>query len=148
MDASKLINGSRAGVLVKRSGPAPKSGQPSTVSSEAKKVGKTATKKAKTERPQLKAIRKSKSEKLVCRYLRKLRPSPQLYQATRSRETRRGVTPPHSPRIRESSHFRRLPFHIFASIRYLFSQRSNSASIGISSRDRGKPRKPKSASLS
>ena len=68
MDASKLINGSRAGVLGKRSGPAPKSGQPSIVPSEAKKVGKTATKKAKTERPQMKAIRKSKSEKLVCRY--------------------------------------------------------------------------------
>ena len=68
MEASKLINGSRAGVLVKRSGPAPKNGQPSTVPSEAEKVGKTATKKAKTERPQLKAIRKSKSENLVCRY--------------------------------------------------------------------------------
>jgi hypothetical protein len=68
MEASKLINGSRARVLGKRSGPAPKSGQPSTVPSEAKKVGKTATKKAKTERPQLKAIRKSKTEKLVCRY--------------------------------------------------------------------------------
>ena len=68
MDASKLINGSRTGVLVKRSGPAPKSGQPSTVPSEAQKVGKTATKKVKTERPQMKTIRKSKSEKLVCRY--------------------------------------------------------------------------------
>jgi hypothetical protein len=50
MDASKLTNGSRAGVLVKRSGPAPKSGQPSTVPSEANKVGKTATKKANIER--------------------------------------------------------------------------------------------------
>ena len=68
MEASKLIDGSRAGVLVKRSGPALKSGQPSTVPSEAKKIGKTAIKKAKTKRPQLKAIRKSKSEKLVCRY--------------------------------------------------------------------------------
>jgi len=68
MEASKLKNRSRAGVLVKRWGPAPKSGQPSTVPSEAKKVGELATKKAKTERPQLKAIRKSKSEKLVCRY--------------------------------------------------------------------------------
>ena len=68
MEASKLINRTRAGVLVKRSAPAPKSGQPSTVPSEAKKVGKPATKKAKAERPQLKAIRKSKSENLVCRY--------------------------------------------------------------------------------
>ena len=69
MEASKLKNGSRAGVLVKRSGPAPKSGQPSTVPSEAKKVDKRATgKKAETERQQAKAIRKSKSEKLVCRY--------------------------------------------------------------------------------
>jgi hypothetical protein len=68
MNASKLTNGNRVGVLVKRSGPAPKSGQPSTVPSEAKKVGKTANEKAKTEGSQLKAIRKSKSEKLVCRY--------------------------------------------------------------------------------
>ena len=118
MDASKLINGSGDEVLAKRSAPAPKSGQASAVGSEAKKVDRKSTeKKAKTERPRSKAVKKSKSEKLVCRYLRKLRPSPQLYQATRSRETRRGVTPPHSPRIRESSDFRRCPFYIFASIR-------------------------------
>jgi hypothetical protein len=69
MEASKLINGSQAGVLVKRSGSAPKSVQPSPLRSEARKVDKRSTgKKAKTERPLAKAIRKSKSEKLVCRY--------------------------------------------------------------------------------
>jgi hypothetical protein len=69
MDTSKLTNGSRAEVLVKRSVPPPKSGQPNAERSEAKKVDKRATgKKAKTERPQVKAIRKSKSENLVCRY--------------------------------------------------------------------------------
>jgi hypothetical protein len=68
-DASKLTNGSKVEVLVKRSAPAPKSGQPNAVRSAAKKVRKRATgKKAKTERPQMKAIRKSKSEKLVSRY--------------------------------------------------------------------------------
>jgi hypothetical protein len=84
MDASKLINGSRAGVLVKRSGLARKSGQPNTIPSEAKKVGKTATKKAKTERTQVKAIRKSKSEKLVCRYCGSDHITPQLHRAARS----------------------------------------------------------------
>jgi hypothetical protein len=69
MEASKLTNGSKDEVLAKRSAPAPKSVQASTVRSEARKVDKSATgKKAKTERPQVKAIRKSKSEKLVCRY--------------------------------------------------------------------------------
>src|SRR6266436_237060 len=69
MDASKLINGSKAEVLTKRSTPVPKSDQPSAVRSEAKKVDKRSTgKKGRTERPQVKAIRKSKSEKLVCRY--------------------------------------------------------------------------------
>jgi hypothetical protein len=69
MDASKLTNGSRDEVLVKRSAPAPQSVQASAVRSEARKVDKRSTgKKAKTERPQVKAIRKSKSEKLVCRY--------------------------------------------------------------------------------
>ena len=69
MDASKLINGSSAEVLAKRSAPLPKSGQPNTVRSETKKVGQRATgKKAKTERPQVKALRSSKSEKLICRY--------------------------------------------------------------------------------
>jgi hypothetical protein len=69
MDASKLTNGSRAEVLVKRSEPTPKSGQSNAVRSETKKVGKSAPgKKTKTEGPQVKAIRKSKSEKLVCRY--------------------------------------------------------------------------------
>ena len=69
MDASKLINGSRAEVLVKRSVLRPKSGQASAVRSEARKVDKKSTgKKPKTERPRLKAIKKSKSEKLVCRY--------------------------------------------------------------------------------
>jgi hypothetical protein len=69
MKASKLTNGSKDEVLAKRSAPAPKSVQASTVRSEARKVDKSATgKKAKTERPQVKAIRKSKSEKLVCRY--------------------------------------------------------------------------------
>ena len=69
MDASKLINASKAEVLTKRSRPAPKSDQPSAVRSEAKKVDKRSTgKKGKTERPQVKAIRKSKLEKLVCRY--------------------------------------------------------------------------------
>jgi hypothetical protein len=69
MDASKLINGSNAEVLVKRSAPAPKSVQASAVRSEAKKVEKRSTgRKATTKRPQLKVIRKPKSEKLVCRY--------------------------------------------------------------------------------
>jgi len=69
MDASKLTNGSRAEVLVKRSVPPARSSQPTTVRSEAKKVGRIATgKKDKTVRPQVNAIRKSKSEKLVCRY--------------------------------------------------------------------------------
>jgi hypothetical protein len=69
MDASKLTNGSRTQVLVKRSVPAPKSVQPNAVRSETKKGDKSATgKKARTERPQAKAIRSSKLEKLVCRY--------------------------------------------------------------------------------
>jgi hypothetical protein len=69
MNASKLTDGSKAEVLVKRSAPAPKSVPASAVRSEAKKVGKNSTgKKAKTERPLVKAIRSSKSEKLVCRY--------------------------------------------------------------------------------
>src|SRR6266851_9401929 len=69
MDTSKLTNGSKAEVLVKRSAPAPKNVQASAVRSEAKKVDKrSAGEKAKTERSQVKAIRKSKSEKLVCRY--------------------------------------------------------------------------------
>jgi hypothetical protein len=69
MDASKLINGSRGEVLVKRSAPAPKGVQASALRSEAKKVDKRSTgKKAKTERPQVRIIRKSKSENLVCRY--------------------------------------------------------------------------------
>jgi hypothetical protein len=69
MDASKLTNGSKAEVSVKRSAPAPKSVQASAVRSEPKKVHKRSTgKKAKTERPHVKAIRKSKSERLVCRY--------------------------------------------------------------------------------
>ena len=69
MDTSKLTNGSRDEVLAKRSGPAPKSGQPNAVRAETKKGDKSATgKKAQTERPQVRANRKSKSEKLVCRY--------------------------------------------------------------------------------
>jgi hypothetical protein len=69
MNTSKLTNGSRAEVLIKRPVLPPKSDQPSAVSSEAKKVDKRATvEKAKTERLKVKAIRKSKSEKLVCRY--------------------------------------------------------------------------------
>jgi hypothetical protein len=69
MDASKLTNGSKAEVLIKRSAPASKSVQASAVHSEAKKVDKRSTgKKAKTAHSQVKAIRKSKSEKLVCRY--------------------------------------------------------------------------------
>jgi hypothetical protein len=69
MDASKLINGSKAEVLAKRSALAPKSGQASAVFSAAKKIDRKSTgKKAKTERPQSKALKKSKSEKLVCRY--------------------------------------------------------------------------------
>jgi hypothetical protein len=69
MDASKLTNGSRAEILAKRSGAAPKSVQATAVRSEARKVDKRSTgKKAKTERPQAKAIRSLKSEKLVCRY--------------------------------------------------------------------------------
>jgi hypothetical protein len=69
MDALKLVNGSKAEILAKRSVPVPKSVQARAVRSEAKKVDKRSTgKKAKTERPQVKAIRKSKSEKLVCRY--------------------------------------------------------------------------------
>jgi hypothetical protein len=69
MDTPKLMNGSSAEVLARRSTPAPKSAQPNAVRSEAKKVDKRSTgKKTKTERLQVKAIRKSKSEKLVCRY--------------------------------------------------------------------------------
>jgi hypothetical protein len=69
MEASKLINGSRAGALVKRSAPAPKSVQASAARREAKKIDKRSSgKKAKTKRPWVKAIRKSKTEKLVCRY--------------------------------------------------------------------------------
>jgi hypothetical protein len=69
MDGSKLNNGSRGEVLVKRSVPTPKSGQPSAVRSETKKVSKSATgKKARTGCPQVTANRKSKSEKLGCRY--------------------------------------------------------------------------------
>jgi hypothetical protein len=69
MDASKLTNGIRDGVLAKRSAPAPKSVHASAARSEAKKVDKKSTgKKPKTESLQVKAIRKSKSEKLVCRY--------------------------------------------------------------------------------
>ena len=69
MDASKLMNGSRAEVLAKRSAPALKTVQASAVRSEAKKVDKGSIgKKARTERPQVKATRKAKSEKLVCRY--------------------------------------------------------------------------------
>jgi hypothetical protein len=69
MDASTLIDGSRAEFFPKRSVPTPRSGKPNAVRSETKKVGKSATgKKARTEHPQAKAIRKSKSEKLVCRY--------------------------------------------------------------------------------
>jgi hypothetical protein len=69
MDASKLTNGSRDDVLLKRFVPAPKSVQASAVRSEARKVDKRSNgKKTKTKRPQVKAIRKPKSEKLVCRY--------------------------------------------------------------------------------
>jgi ribosomal protein L37AE/L43A len=69
MDTSKLINGSRAEVLDKRSVPAAKTDQTRAVRSEAKGVDKrSGRKKTKTERPQVKAVRSSKSEKLVCRY--------------------------------------------------------------------------------
>lgn len=69
MDASKLMNGSRAELLAKRSVRQPKSGQPNALRSETKKFGKRAAEKeAKTERAKVKAIRSSKSEKLLCRY--------------------------------------------------------------------------------
>jgi hypothetical protein len=67
MDTSKLVNGSRAEVLVKRSTDAPKSVHASALRSEAKKVDKRSTgKKAETGRPEPKTNKKS--EKLVCRY--------------------------------------------------------------------------------
>jgi hypothetical protein len=69
MDASELMSGSSDQVSIKRSGPAPKSGQPNALRSETKKVANRASgKKPKTNRRQVKAVRKSKSEKLVCRY--------------------------------------------------------------------------------
>jgi hypothetical protein len=84
MEVSKLTNGSRAGVLVKRSGPAPKSSQLRTVPSEVKRIGKTATKKAKTERPQSEGNQKIEIGEARLPLLRERRLGPQLHQAARS----------------------------------------------------------------
>jgi hypothetical protein len=84
MDASKLTNGSRDEVLAKRSAPAPKSVQTSAVRSEAKRVEKRTLEKSKYGTSTGEGSQKIEIGEARLPLLRRRRPSPQLYQATRS----------------------------------------------------------------